>query len=540
MVDPTATTDVLIAGAGPAGLALAVELGLRGIRTTIIEQHDRIGRQPRAKTTNIRSMEHMRRWGLAAAIRARSPLPPDYRRDIVFATRLFGHPICKLEHALFMSPPRDDRYAEPSQWIPQYAVEEVLRERIAALPSVSLRFGVTLQGAQQSDDAVVATIGPAAATAPQTITARYLVGADGARSATREFIGARMTGDHGFASFLGLVVHAPGLAAAHPQTQAQMYLLVNSDGLAMLGPMDRGDMWFWMALVPPGTHADAAYARRRFIQSLGRDVPFEIVTADPWLAHRLVADKYRDRRIFLIGDACHLHPPFGGYGMNMGIGDAVDLGWKIAATIQRWGGPRLLEAYEVERRPVHQRTIDEAVENLGFFGRHIEGGKLEDDTPDGAAVRAALAPEILAAKTREFRALGMVLGHIYANSPIIVSDGTTPPAFDAMTYLPTATPGARAPHAWLSPQTSLFDTFGPGFTLLVTEGGPDQADVAALSKAAARLAIPLHIVAPAHPGLAALYGARFVLIRPDQHIAWRGATIGSQAALILNSVSGRT
>jgi 2-polyprenyl-6-methoxyphenol hydroxylase-like FAD-dependent oxidoreductase len=535
--------DVLIAGGGPVGLALAVELGLRGATVLLTEKSERIGQQPRAKTTNIRSMEHMRRWGVADAIKARAPLPVDYPRDIRFATRLFGHPIARIEHALFMSPPRDDRYAEPSQWIPQYAVEEVLREKAASLPGVTLRFGTAVSGIAQSCDAVTATLIPGDGGASAAVSARYLVGADGARSPTREAIGARMTGDHGFTSFLGLVVKAPGLGAAVPLGEALMYLIINPDGAAMMGPMDHNDMWFWMQPTAAGVKVERDEAHRRFAASIGRaqgqEWPFEIVTMDPWLAHRLIADKYRDRRIFLAGDACHLHPPFGGYGMNMGLGDAVDLGWKLAAMLQGWGGPKLLESYEIERRPVHQRTIDEAVENLNFFGHHFARGDFESDTPEGQAARAAMAPDIIAAKTREFRALGIVLGQGYEGSPIVVPDGTSAPAFDPMTYLPSARPGQRAPHAWLSDTRSLYDTFGAGFTLLVPEAAANVDETTALTMAARRLGAPLAVVTTGHGGLGALYGARCALIRPDGHVAWRGDRMRPQDCdMIMRIVCG--
>ena len=467
----------------------------------------------------------MRRWGVADAIKARAPLPADYPRTIQFATRLFGHPIARIDHALFMSPPRDEKYAEPSQWIPQYAVEEVLRARAEELPSVTVRFGTAVTEMTQTAQGVTANLRRMDGHA-ETVTAQYMVGADGARSPTRESIGARMTGDHGFTSFVGLVVRAPGLGAAVPLGQALMYLVVNPDGAAMMGPMDHHDMWFWMQPTPAGVKVEPDEARRRFNQSVGRakgqDWPFDIVTIDPWQAHRLIADNYGKGRIFLAGDACHLHPPFGGYGMNMGIGDAVDLGWKLAATLQGWGGPKLLASYDIERRPVHQRTINEAVENLNFFGRHFSGGDFESDTPAGAAARAAMGVELLAAKSREFRALGVVLAQGYEGSPLVIPDGTATPAFDPMNYTPSARPGARAPHVWLSQTTSIYDLFGAGFTLLVTDGAADQADADAMAAAAERLALPFKTLAPQHPGMRDLYGARFALIRPDQHVAWRG------------------
>jgi hypothetical protein len=307
----------------------------------------------------------------------------------------------------------------------------------------------------------------------------------------------------------------------------------------MMGPMDHNDMWFWMQPTAAGVKVDRDEAHRRFAASLGQDWPFEIVTMDPWLAHRLIADTYRDRRIFLAGDACHLHPPFGGYGMNMGLGDAVDLGWKLAAMVQGWGGPKLLASYETERRPIHQRTIDEAVENLNFFGRHFSEGNFEDATPQGAAARAAMAPDILAAKTREFRALGIVLGQSYEGSPIVVSDGTSAPAFGPMTYVPSARPGQRAPHAWLSNTRSLYDTFGAGFTLLVAEGAANLDETYALTMAARQLGAPLAVATPNHPGLGELYGARLALVRPDGHVGWRGDRLrATDCDMIMRIVCG--
>ena len=532
-------TDVLIAGAGPGGMALAIELGRRGLRAILIESQERAGRNPRAKTTNVRSMEHMRRWGLAAEVRAEAPLPLDYARDVVFATRLFGHPIHRFENALFMGPAGDQRFSEPSQWIPQYRLEDVLRRHIATLPSVTLRLGARLEAAHQDAGGVTAIVADVATGASQSVSARYLAGADGARSTTREIIGARMAGEHGFASFLSLVVHAPGLAEAHPQAPAIMYWLLNTDGPALMGPMDRGDLWFWIGPVAPDVRPDAAEARRRVVGSLGATFPFEIVTVDPWLAHRLMADKYRDRRMFLIGDACHLHPPFGGYGMNMGIGDAVDLGWKLAAVLQGWGGATLLDSYEIERRPVHRWTIDEAVENVGFFRDYFADGRLEADTADGVAARASLAAEVAAAKTREFRALGMVLGARYDGSPVIAADGRPAPRIDPLNYEPSAAPGGRAPHVWLGQGRSLFDAFGPGFTLLVTAGDGAGPEVAALVRTAATVGVPLVICAPGHAALPALYGARFALIRPDQHVAWRGDAAPADWSALLDLVCGR-
>jgi 2-polyprenyl-6-methoxyphenol hydroxylase-like FAD-dependent oxidoreductase len=529
---------VLIAGAGPSGLTAAIELGRRGISVLVVEQNPRVGLNPRAKTVNVRSMEHMRRWGIADKVRAAGPLPPDYGLNVVFATRLFGHQIVRFENALFMARARDDRFAESSQWIPQYKFEAVLRDHAATFPNIEIRFGTRLEAASETADGVEARLVDVASGQASSVRAAYMIGADGPRGVVRSIIGAKYEGEHGFASVQGLVLRIPGLAQMHPQGDALMYWSINADAPAMMGPMDTDDLWFWGGPVPKDLVMDDAEITRRVHASLGRAVPFEIVTRDPWQAHRLMADRYSKGRIILIGDACHLHPPFGGYGMNLGIADAVDVAWKLAATMQGWGGPHLLASYELERRPVHRLTIDEAVENLAFFGPYLQGGKLEETSAEADVERALLAKQIVAAKQREFRGLGMALGMSYLGSPLLVGDGTQPPAHDAMTYTPSASPGARAPHVWLDQATSLYDRLGAGFTLLVADTVDAQLMTAAFQSSAEACAVPLDVVVLPPQIMAEHYGATCALIRPDQFVAWRGTALEQTAGAILDTVRG--
>ena len=373
---------VLVVGGGPVGLGLAVELGLRGVRTVLVERSDRHASQPRAKTTNVRSMEHMRRWGIAEQIRASAPLPADYPTDVVFATRLFGHRLAKFENALFGTRPprvpRDERFAEPAQWIPQYRVEAALRARAAELPCVTLRHGTQLDAIGQDADGVTAEVTELATGARHALRAAWAVGADGARSFVREAIGARMEGRHAYAQHVNLVIRAPALREAMRREPAIMYWLVNPDSAGFCGPMEGDDLWFFMFALNPGEALpDRAALARRLDLAFGRPVAAEILVVDPWSAHSLIADRYRQGRILLAGDACHLHPPFGGYGMNLGIGDAVDLGWKLVAVLQGWGGARLIDSYEAERRPVHLRVIEEAVANSALLARDLATPLLE-------------------------------------------------------------------------------------------------------------------------------------------------------------------
>ena len=529
-------TDVLVVGAGPVGLSLAIELGMRGVAVTLVEQRLRTGAQPRAKTTNVRSMQHLRRWGMADALRAAAPLPYDYPTDIVFSTTLFGRTLAVIENAFEGAKRRDPRFPEPAQWVPQYTVEKVLHERIAQLPSVRVIPGAALESFTQSTHAVEATIRELATGTHRTIHADYLVGADGARSRVREVMGARMTGDHAFAFNYNLIVRIPELEQIPPARRAIMYWTVNPEAPGVLSPLDGGGVWAFGILLPPGVKeiSDQELVGR-LCATIGRPMQVEILERDLWAAHRLIADRYRDRRVFLAGDACHLHPPYGGFGMNLGLADGVDLGWKLAGVLQGWGGDGLLASYEEERRAVHQRTIAAAIENYRTLSDHLVREALNEDTPEGERAREEVGAAIVAAKTREFKSLGVVLGSHYENSPIIVADGTAAPPAQHTEFQPCARPGCLAPHAWLDDGSSLYDHFGLGYTLLLlAESGESAARAIADAARAAR--VPLKVLDLRAAGLAQLYEAPLALIRPDQHVAWRGAD--ADAAELIDTVRG--
>ena len=532
-------TDVLVVGAGPVGLALAIELGHRGVRCRVVEKNDRVGYAPRAKTTNVRTREHMRRWGIADRLRDASPFGIDYPSNVVFATSLTGHLLARFENALYCRPGRNPFYSEHSQWIPQYVVEEIMRAHAVELPGVEVRFENELVDFRQDGEYVHARVRDLATGAVAEVRSRYLVGADGSRSTVREAIGARMEGVRALSRNYNIVFRAPGLDRAHQLGPAIMYWLVNDVQPCFVGPMDRGDKWAFMPThVPQGVTRADFESSSLIARALGVDMKFEILSSDEWAANRLIATRYRDGRVFLAGDACHLHPPFGGYGMNMGVADAVDLGWKIAATLQGWGGAALLASYEPERRPVHQMVMDEAVANHGALSNQFSVPGLDADDARGEALRKEIGARILAAKVREFDTLGVVLGYRYENSPIVVSDGSEPPPRHFRDYVPSAHPGCLAPHAWLADGSSLYDHFGPGFTLLASPDA-DAADIDAVVRDAAAVRTPLAVLRPPAE-VCALYGARYTLVRPDQHVGWRGDRFPEAPAVLLGRLTGRT
>ena len=525
---------VIVIGSGPSGLAAAIELGMRGIPCLVLERQARAGYAPRAKTTHTRTREHLRRWGIADKLAAASPLGIDYPSNVVYVTRLGGQLIHRFENALQCGSARDQRYSEHGQWIPQYKLEAVLREHALSLPGVEVRYGREFAGYEEHADGLQVRIRDVDTGDEEVLEAAYLIGADGARSAVRDAIGSTLVGTYGLSRNYNTIFRAPGLAEAHPHGPGIMFAQVNSDVPGLIGPMDEDDLWYFMPTdLAPGVTYTKEEAVDAITRSTGIDLPYEILSSDEWVASRFLADHYRRGRVFLAGDACHLHPPFGGFGMNMGIADSVDLGWKIAAVLQGWGGPALLDSYEIERRPAHEFVLAESGANMAASPNMLYREGIEDDTPEGEAIRREVGERVVREKTPEFYAQGVVLGYCYYDSPVIVEDGAARPDY-SRDYVPCSRPGCLAPHRWLADGASLYDRFGDGYTLLALDDDP--AAIAAAERDARETATPLTILRLDDPAVRGLYDAPMALIRPDQHIAWRGA---DWPAGLLDRVCGR-
>ena len=439
-----------------------------------------------------------------------------------------GASLAVIENASNCAPAKSQDYPEHGQWVPQYKLEQVLRERADTLPAVTFRFGNEFVAADQDDEKVVITLRDSAGV-EREVAADFLVGADGARSAVRSYVGATMSGTYGLSRNYNIVFRAPGLADAHAQGPGSMYWQVNPVAPGLIGPMDAGDIWFFMPTrLPEDFEITQESAAALIRSSTGIDLPYEIMSSDEWVASSLLADRYRDRRAFLIGDACHLHPPFGGYGMNMGIADGVDLGWKIAAVSQGWGGVGLLDSYERERRPIHESIIAEASANHSVLSNDLWHPDLEREDAVGEAAREAAGLRIVAAKEREFHTLGIVLGDCYTSSPIIEDDGSPVPTRDALEHRPTSRPGCLAPHFWRGGDLSLYDCFGMGFALVCRPQARSE-EIEQATSDAQSLDIPFVVIRLKDDDPLHLYPSLLTLVRPDQHVAWRGGDWSTEA-----------
>jgi 2-polyprenyl-6-methoxyphenol hydroxylase-like FAD-dependent oxidoreductase len=504
-------TPVLIAGGGPVGLALAVELGLYGIGCVVVEPRPQPTRlRPRAKTLNARTMEHARRWGLAGRLRAAAPLPVSWSQDVSFCTTFLGREITRFTGVLGLADDGDS--PERGQQMPQYVLEEVLREVAAELPTVDLRVGWRLQSLDPArpddgDGPVHATLlDPAGIAVP--VTAEYVVGADGARSVVREQIGARYVGATALRPNTGLVFRSRDLVSAVPHPPAVQTWLLNRQTPGMMGPIDRDGLWWLIAFGVDGRAAD--FDPGRLISgALGRELPVEVVSTDPWTARMELVDRCRRGRVFLVGDAAHLNPPFGGHGLNTGIGDAVDLGWKLAAALAGWGGPALLDSYEAERRPLHRRVIDEATANMATLAPELLDDDLDRPGPDGDRARSAAASRIEQTKRAEYFSTDLVLGHRYQDSPVLQA---VPPA--TAVRAGGSVPGGRLPHHWVSAQVSTLDLITGPHAILTADGELG----ARAGRAASAAGLPVTVTVLTPPVMGEL-GAELIVVRPDQVVA---------------------
>lgn len=515
---------------------LANELGRRGVSVALFDAKPSTAFNPQANATQARTMEHYRRLGFADEVRSLG-LPVDFPTDVAYFTRYAGYELARFRLPSSREAGESVRSlsgswsaAELPHRVSQKYVEQVLRRHAEGLPGVLVQYGWELIGFTELDGCVGASVVDRDGGRICTVAARYLVGADGARSSVRKLLGVGWTGETGtIRDFFGGRMYAVYLSAPqfyevvrHPA--AWMNVTFNRDRRAFMAAVDgRGEFAFHTQL-RDGEDESAITDRdalAMFRAAVGADIDATILSRAGWTAgHALVAESFRRGRVFLGGDAAHLFTPAGGLGYNTAVEDAVNLGWKLAAAVQELSGPALLESYELERRPAAIRNTGYARGFADSLGRFVPKDGIEDDTPAGEELRREAGRYLERHGRVEFDIPGITFGTRYDGSPIIWADGSPPPADSANTYVPCALPGGRAPHLWLAEDRSLFDDFGFEWTLLRLGSDPPAAD--RFVRTAQRRRLDLKLVDVPTAQARDLYEAPLALIRPDQVVAWRG------------------
>lgn len=543
-------TRVVIIGGGPAGLVLAIELGRRGVPCVVLEEDAGPPDFPKANATTSRTMEHYRRLGFAAEIRALG-LPEDYPQDITYFTRYTRHELARLKgrsrrEAVEARESADSRWPtpEPLHRAQQMYIEVVLRTHAQQWPAVDLRLGWRGERVETRGDGVSVEARQLATGAIERIEADYAVGCDGARSVVRDALGIRFEGLAGEerpwmgGRMLATYFRAPAFYSIVRAERSWQYWAINLERRAAACAIDGHGLFVLHVQLPRGEKGSLAYARESLALTAGVEFPHEILGIEEWMAgYTLVAERFGDDRVFLAGDAAHLFTPTAGQGYNTSVDDASNLGWKLAAVCQGWGGPRLLASYERERRPIAQRNTRFAREMADSIGRMPLPETLEDENPVGDTARAELGERLYRHAAAEFDVPGIHFGMWYGISPIVAEADSEPPVDDPYRYVPSACPGARAPHVWLADGASIFDRFGRDFTLLRLGRGRTP-DTGRLEAAASERGVPLRVLDVESDEARDVYARDLVLVRPDQHIAWRGNAPPADAGALWARVTG--
>ena len=532
--------QVLIVGGGPVGSTLALDLASRGIDVTVAERNppDQM-RGVKCNHVAARTMEIFRRLGIAQTVRD-TGLPADHANDIAFRTSATG-----IEFARIMIPCRRDRYTnkdgpdgwwptpEPPHRINQIYLDPLLAKIAGDHQRIRYINQLEVEGFTQSDGEVIAETIDHATGKRDVVHCDYLVGCDGPTSCIRHLIDARLTGDALIGRTQSTYVRAPGLAANMQATRAWSTQVMNRKRSGNMFAVDGRETWLiHNYLRDDETDFDAIDADWciRTIMGVDEAFSYEVITRENWIGRRLLADRFRDRRVFICGDAAHLWVPSAGYGMNAGIADAMNLSWMMAGVLHGWADPRILAAHEAERWPITEQVSKYAMNTSLAIAR--TRAEVPDDLESNADTRAAFGRHMREAHTPQFCCGGLNFGYFYDRSPIIAYDGEAAPPYTMDQFTPSTVPGCRTPHIWLGDGQSLYDAMGPDHCLLRFDR---SIDVRGLVDAAAYRGFPLRVL---DAGSADVYREKLVLSRPDQHVAWRGEAVPDNPLALVDKIRG--
>jgi 2-polyprenyl-6-methoxyphenol hydroxylase-like FAD-dependent oxidoreductase len=491
-------------------------------------------------------MEVFRRLGVSQRVRD-AGLPADYPHDVAFRTSVTG-----IEFARIPIPSRQERFSTkggPDTWWPtpelphrinQIYLEPLLIEHATGMPGLHLYNRTAFERFEQDENGVTAIVRELDGEAIRFIRAKYLVGCDGARSLVRKMIGAKLSGTEIVQRVQSTYFRAPDLIARMKFRPAWMMMSVNTQRNALTCAIDGRETWLiHNYLLPHETEFESVDrdAAIRTILGVGDDFEYDVISKEDWIGRRLVADKFRDRRVFICGDAAHLWIPFAGYGMNAGIADAMNLSWLLAARLKGWGGNAILNAHELERLPITEQVsrfaMNIALQTLSQRREvPVEIGEMSEA---GERARRQFGQEIYDLNVQQFCCGGLNFGYFYDQSPIIAYDGEAAPPYTLYDFTPSTVPGCRTPHLWLADGRSLYDALGPDFTLLRLDA---SLEVTSLLRAADARGVPLALVDVDAPDALAIYKRKLVLTRPDQHVAWRGDQVPEHPVALIDLVRG--
>ncbi|HZC95953.1 MAG TPA: FAD-dependent oxidoreductase [Bradyrhizobium sp.] len=540
-------SDVLIVGAGPVGLTLAIDLAWRGIGVTVVETRAPAAPpEPKCNHVAARTMEIFRRLGIAGKVR-NAGLPADYPHDISYRTSFTGQELTRIP-----IPCRRDRYTatdgpdcnwptpEPPHRINQIFLEPILFEHAAAQSRIRIVNRTAVEDVMVEDTSAHVHLRDLDSGAVRRLSCRYLIGCDGARSVVRKAIGAELSGDAIIQRVQSTYIRAPGLIDLQQSERAWGTGAINPRRSGMVYAIDGSERWLVHNYMKPGeTDFDAVDrdACMRTILGVEADFKYDIISREDWYGRRLIADRFRDRCAFIAGDAAHIWVPYAGYGMNAGIADAMNLSWLLAAHLNGWAPAAILDAYEAERWPITSQVSRFAMSHAEaeIRRRGSVPPDIEDSGPQGEMARREVGRLTYEINVRQYACAGLNFGTYYDRSPIIAYDGAEPPAYTMDLYTPSSVPGCRTPHFTRDDGGSLYDAMGPEFTLLRFDAA---VDVTALESAARDRGVPLRILDVSRPRAAILDGNALVLSRPDQHVAWRGAQVPADPRALIDRVRG--
>jgi 2-polyprenyl-6-methoxyphenol hydroxylase-like FAD-dependent oxidoreductase len=537
---------VLIVGAGPVGLTLAIDLAWRGIDVAVVETRARAAPpEPKCNHVAARTMEIFRRLGIAGKIR-NAGLPADYPHDISYRTSFTGAELTRIK-----IPCRRDRFTakdaadsnwptpEPPHRINQIFLEPILFEHAASQPRITIINRTSVEDVLIEDNSASVSLRDLDTGAAKRVDCRFLIGCDGARSVVRKAIGAELSGDVIIQRVQSTFIRAPGLIERQQHQNAWGTGAINPRRSGMVYAIDGCERWLVHNYLRPNEDDFEAVDRDgclRTILGVGIDFEYEIISKEDWYGRRLIANKFRDRCAFIAGDAAHIWVPYAGYGMNAGIADAMNLSWLMAAHLNGWAPESILDAYEAERWPITSQVSRFAMSHAEaeIERRGAVPPEIEEEGPRGDTARRAVGRLTYEINVQQYACAGLNFGAYYDSSPIIAYDGTAQPSYTMNSYTPSTVPGCRTPHFFRDDGSSLYDAMGPEFTLLRFDPG---LDVASLSGAAREKRVPLRILDVEQPD-AAYEGGRLVLSRPDQHVAWRGDRIPFDPVALIDRIRG--